>query len=76
MLMQVFGLKPHEQFTHMTCKVFAECFLRTLKAPPDVEDGAYIGNLAVLVRLFYVWLIYNYTGHLIYNVAEIQHRSS
>ena len=59
MLMQVFGLKPHEQFAHMTCKVFAECFLRTLKAPPDVEDGAYIGNLAVLVRLFYVWLIYN-----------------
>ena len=38
-------------------------------------EHSYIGNLAVLVRLFYVWLIYNYAGHLIYNVAEIQHRS-
>ena len=36
----------------MTCKVFAESFMKTERAPPDVDTDKYIENLAVLVRLF------------------------
>ena len=49
---QVLGLRPHEHYACTTCKVFAESFMKTERAPPDVDTDKYIENLAVLVRLF------------------------